>query len=156
MQSARPAVVQPSAVEPSAEPRRGPGELATLLDTIVRDPSKHSTGKDDSGVKTVTYSLKPIEGVGLAYFVGVRGEKKSWRFGIEGVRCDRLAELGVELAVLKRGDGRRLSASWFRIKGGPLEGLLVKTYPGDDPGLCTFMPGTPPYWEHQGEKPPGE
>jgi hypothetical protein len=152
----QPTVVEPRAVEPPPEPRRGPGELAALLDRIAREPGKHSTGKDDTGTKTVTYNLKPMEGVGLAYFVGARGQAKVWRFGLEGMRCDRIAELGVEVVTLQQGDGRPLSASWYRIKGGPLEGLLVKVFLGEGPGLCNVMPGTPPYWKHQGEHPPGE
>lgn len=143
-----------SLAAPTAKPpRTTDSDLAKLLDATMRDPAAHSTSKDDTGTKTVTFQLKPIEGVALAYFVGLRGQKQAWRFGLEGIRCDRLDELGFELVELKKGDGRRLSASWYRIKGGLLEGILVKTYPGDEPGICTFLPGTPPYWEHQGEKP---
>ncbi len=129
-------------------------DLARQLDAIMRKPADFATSVDKTGTKMVTYSLKPLDGVELAVFVGVRGQQKAWRFGLEGIRCDRIDELGIEVVELQRGDGRPLSPSWYRIKGGPLEGDLVKVFPGERAGFCNVMPGTPPYWEHQGEKTP--
>jgi hypothetical protein len=127
--------------------------LATQLDGIMRAPADFASGKDDTGDKTVTYNLKPLDGVGLAYFVGVRGQPKAWRFGLESMRCHRIGELGLELVELQRGDGRPLSASWYRVEGGPLSKLLVKVFPGAAADLCNVMPGTPTYWELEGERP---
>lgn len=153
--SAPATIAQVGAVVEAPKPvRTSVPDLAKQLDAIMRDPTAFASGKDDTGQKTVTYNLKPLDGIGLAYFAGVRGQKKAWRFGLEGMRCDRIDELGIEVVELQRGDGRPLSASWYRIKGGPLEGILVKVFPGESAGLCNVMPGTPPYWEHQGEKTP--
>ncbi len=145
--------------EPSADvalakpPRTQVPALAEQLNAIRRQPADFSTGKDDSGEKTVTFNLRPIEGVGTAYFVGYRGDAKAWRFGLEGAKCELLDELGLELAELVRGDGRPMSPSWYRIKGGPLEGSLVKVFPGDEPGRCNIMPGQQEYWQRQGDTP---
>jgi hypothetical protein len=137
----------------ASPPRTQVPALAEQLDAIRRKPADFATGKDDTGSKTVTFNLRPIQGVGLAHFVGYRGNAKAWRFGLEGAKCELLNELGLEVAELVRGDGRPLSPSWYRVKGGPLEQSLVKVFPGDGPGLCNIMPGREEYWEQQGDTP---
>jgi hypothetical protein len=85
--------------------------------------------------------------------VAHKSDATSWRFGLESIRCDRLGELGLDLSEVSRGDGRPLSASWYRVKGGPLNMALVKVFPGEGPGLCNVMPGSAAYWAERGESP---
>ncbi len=122
------------------------------LDKIRSDPKGYAIS-EDKGAKQTTYTLKPLDGVGHANFVGFRGDSQAWRFSLEGIRCERIDDLGLRVTELERGDGRPLSASWYSVEGGPLDGLWVKSYPGSEAGLCDVMPGTPPYWARQHDKP---
>ena len=125
--------------------RGGVSTLATSLAQMLRQPADYTTSKDNSDTKTITFFLRPIAGIELTSLVRVRDEPEAWRFGLEGMPCARVDELGLEVSQLSRG--------WYRVQGGPLDQTLVKVSPGKGEGICNIMPGTAQYWEHQGEKP---
>jgi hypothetical protein len=135
-------------------PRADVPELAAKLGAILLKPADYATGKDDSGRKTVTFSLRELPGIGLAEFIGYRGKPEAWRFELDSMRCTDVAELGLEVVEVSRGDGRPLSAGWYRVRGGPLDGARVKVYPARGQGLCNVLPGTQDYWKLAGETPP--
>jgi hypothetical protein len=140
-------------VDIASPPAGGISPLAEQLNAIRRKPADFATGKEDYGGATITFRLKPIEGIESAVFVGYRGDPKAWRFGLEGIHCERVRELGIEVVELVHGDGRPLSASWFLIKGGPLENAWVKVFPGESALLCNVMPGRQEYWQREHDTP---
>lgn len=49
-------------------------------------------------------------------------------------------ELGVEVVELHHGAGTHEDASWYRVKGGPLDGALVEVLVEETGGLPTDFP----------------
>lgn len=149
---------QPVAVAsaPPKMPKTAVPDLAGRLGAIMRKPIDFSEGVDKTGQKTISFRLKPLPGIEYAEFVGYRGEEKAWKFDLEITECETIDELGVEAAQISKPNGA-LGFTWFRIKGGPLEGALAeRNFSSVGAVQCSIRVATPPYWEHEGITVPTE
>lgn len=142
---------------PAAPRRTEVSALARAMGGIIENPDLAARSVDKTGKKTLTWSLKPLPGVGFPYFVRYRSDKDAWRFGLENMPCSRIGELGLTLHEISRREapiGRGMYVAWYAIEGGPLDGTFAKVSPMgvNDVEHCTVLPGTGSYWALSGQK----
>lgn len=109
----------------------------------TKDPSNSDLNNDPKYKKTY-YNVPGWKGFATRY--ENRESPKAWALALRNDVCD-ITRLGPRVTFIGRSPPatRPIPPSWYRIEGGPLNGMIVKLIERES--SCSLQVGTPEYAE---------